>query len=94
MRLDKFLQVSRLVKRRQLANQLCDGGHVLRGGRAARASAEVAAGDELEIDYGWRRLRVRIRTVPPGQVGRAGATELYDLLGEERRQAEPPPGAE
>ena len=85
MRLDKFLQVSRLVKRRALANQLCDGGHVHRDGRAARASAEVEAGQEIEIDYGWRQVTVRIRAVPAGQVGRATATELYDLLREVRR---------
>jgi len=90
MRLDKFLQVSRLIKRRTLANQLCDGAHVRRGGCAARASAEVAAGDVLEIDYGWRTLTVRIASVPAGAVGRAGAAELYVLLSEERRRQEPP----
>ena len=89
MRLDKFLQVSRLVKRRALANQLCDGGHVHRDGRTARASAEVEVGQEIEIDYGWRQLTVRIRAVPAGQVARAVATELYDLVREVRSPDRP-----
>ena len=84
MRLDKFLQVSRLVRRRTLANQLCDGGHVRRGGRPARASAEVAAGDVLEIDYGWRRLTVRVQAVPAGPVPRAVAAMLCEVLADER----------
>lgn len=84
MRLDKFLQVSRLIKRRTLANQLCDGRHVQRNGHACRASTEVAVGDTLEIDYGWRRLQVRIDQVPAGQVGKAAATDLYTVLGEIR----------
>jgi len=89
MRLDKFLQVSRLVKRRALANQLCDGGHVRKGGRPARASAEVAVGAEVEIDYGWHRLKVRVLAVPAGQVGKSGAADLYEVLEDERRR-EPP----
>ena len=94
MRLDKFLQVSRLVKRRALANQLCDGGHVSKGGRPARASAEVEVGAEIEVDYGWRRLKVRVLSVPAGQVGKAGAADLYAVLEEERRQDRPPTGEE
>ena len=94
LRLDKFLQVSRLIKRRALANQLCDGGHVQRTGRPARASVEVAPGDTLEIDYGWRRLKVRVLSVPAGQVGRAAAAELYEVLADERRGPEPAPDAE
>lgn len=94
VRLDKFLQVSRLIKRRALANQLCDGGHVRRGDRPARASAEVTAGDVLDIDYGWRSVRVRVVAVPTGQVGKAGAAELYEILAEERRGSEPRPEPE
>lgn len=89
MRLDKFLQVSRLIKRRALANQLCDGGHVRKDGRPARASAEVDVGAEIDVDYGWRRLTIRVRSVPAGQVGKAGAPELYEVLAEERRQDRP-----
>ncbi len=89
LRLDKFLQVSRLVKRRALANQLCDGGHVHRGGRPARASAEVNPGDVLEIHYGWRRLEVRVLSIPAGQVGRTTASTLYEVLADERQGPEP-----
>jgi ribosomal 50S subunit-recycling heat shock protein len=91
MRLDKFLQVSRLIRRRTLANQLCDGGHVTRAGHPLRASAEVHPGDTLDVDYGWRRLQIRVVTVPPGPVPKAEAATLYTVLGEERR-TEPPVG--
>jgi ribosomal 50S subunit-recycling heat shock protein len=91
MRLDKFLQVSRLVRRRVLANQLCDGGRVRREGRVARASAQVAVGDILEIDYGWRRLTVRVAALPGGQVGRGEAAELYEVLADERRSGDGAP---
>ncbi len=92
MRLDKFLQVSRLVRRRVLANTLCDGGRVTRNGHPARASAEVAPGDALRIDYGWRQLEVRVRSVPAGAVGKAGAADLWELVRDVR--AGPPPADE
>lgn len=89
VRLDKFLQVSRLVRRRVLANALCDGGRVERNGRPARASAEVAPGDVLRIDYGWRQLEVRVLEVPPGHTGRPVAAEtLWERI-REVRGAEP-----
>ncbi len=84
MRLDKFLQVSRLVRRRVLANQLCDGGHVLQGGRPLRASAEVRPGAELELELGYRHLYIRILAVPAGPVPRGDAGALYELLREIR----------
>lgn len=52
MRLDKFLKVSRLIKRRSVAKQVCDGGLVMLNGRAAKASSEVKEGDVIEIRYG------------------------------------------
>ncbi len=90
MRLDKFLQVSRLIRRRALANQLCDGGHVCRDGRPLRASAEVRVGDVLDVDYGWRRLRVAISEVPPGPVPKPAAAGLYTVVHEARVAPEPP----
>lgn len=89
MRLDKFLQVSRLIRRRALANQMCDGGHVERDGRPLRASAEVRPGDQLSVDYGWRRLEVEIVAVPPGPVPKAEAAGLFRILLEERKSAQP-----
>lgn len=60
MRLDKFLKVSRLVKRRAVANDLCRAGHVLVNGRPAKPASRLAAGDVIEIDLAPRRLRVEV----------------------------------
>ncbi|MDR2686781.1 MAG: RNA-binding S4 domain-containing protein [Oscillospiraceae bacterium] len=63
MRLDKYLKVSRLVKRRTVANELCDAGHVEVNGKAARASHEVKPGDLLAISVGARKTRARVLSV-------------------------------
>lgn len=63
MRLDKYLKVSRIIKRRTVANEACDAGRVLVNGRPARASYEVKEGDELEIRLGQAPLRARITAV-------------------------------
>jgi len=63
MRLDKFLKVSRLIKRRTIANEACDAGRVLAGGKPARASYEVKVGDILEISLGTREIKVEVLTV-------------------------------
>lgn len=64
MRLDKFLQISRLVKRRTLAHSLCEGGHVAVNGTIAKASSTVRVGDHIVIDWGGRRLVARVQDVP------------------------------
>ena len=64
MRLDKFLQVSRLVRRRTLANRLCDAGRVTVNGRRAEPADAVRAGDVIEVEVGDRRVRARVRDVP------------------------------
>ncbi len=64
MRVDKYLQVSGLVKRRVLAQRLCDAGRVRVGDRRAKPSSEVAVGDVLEFGVGERRRRVRILALP------------------------------
>lgn len=64
MRLDKFLQVSRLIKRREIANRLCDHGRVRLNGAVAKASATVRAGDVITISRGDRRLVAKITDVP------------------------------
>ncbi len=89
MRLDKYLQVSRLVKRRALAKQLCDGGHVLCDGRPARASTEVRAEMRVSIDYGWRTLHLRVLDVPARAVPKDAAAALYVVTEDERRPPEP-----
>ena len=60
MRLDKFLKVSRLIKRRTVANEACDAGRVLINGRTAKASAAVKAGDVIEIAFGTKSVKVRV----------------------------------
>ena len=63
MRLDKYLKVSRLIKRRTVANEACDGGRVSINGKTAKASAEVRPGDTIELAFGERRVRVEVVSV-------------------------------
>jgi len=63
MRLDKYLKVSRLIKRRSVANEACDGERVSVNGRAAKASYDVKPGDMLEIRFGQRTLKVEVLSV-------------------------------
>ena len=63
MRLDKYLKVSRLIKRRTVANEACDGGRVSLNGKTAKASAEVRPGDVIEVGFGQRKLRVEVVSV-------------------------------
>ena len=63
MRLDKYLKVSRLIKRRTVANEACDAGRVLVGGKPARASYEVKVGDVIELHFGARTVRVQVESV-------------------------------
>lgn len=63
MRLDKYLKVSRLIKRRTVANEACDAGRVMINGKVAKASAEVKPGDKLTIQFGTREVTVEIVSV-------------------------------
>ena len=63
MRLDKYLKVSRLIKRRTVANEACDNGRVLLNGQPARASAPVRTGDIIEISFGNRTTKVEVLAV-------------------------------
>ena len=60
MRLDKFLKVSRLIKRRTVANEACDAGRVLVNGKTAKASVKVKTGDVIEIQFGTRTVKVEV----------------------------------
>lgn len=60
MRLDKFLKVSRLIKRRTVANEACDAGRVLVNGKTAKASANVKPGDIIQIEFGSRQTKVEV----------------------------------
>ena len=72
MRLDKYLKVSRLIKRRTVANEACDNERVSVNGRAQRASYEVKPGDRIAIRFGARTLEVEVLTVTDN-VGKADA---------------------
>ena len=60
MRLDKFLKVSRLIKRRTVANEVCDAGRVLVNDKPAKASVKVKQGDIIEIQFGTRTVKVEV----------------------------------
>lgn len=63
MRLDKFLKVSRIIKRRTVANEACDNGRVMVNGKVARASYDVKVGDILEISFGTRTFKAEVLNV-------------------------------
>ena len=63
MRLDKYLKVTRLIKRRTIANEACDAEKVIVNGKAARASYDVKIGDIIEINMGTRPLKVKVTNV-------------------------------
>lgn len=79
MRLDKFLKVSRLIKRRTVANEACDAGRVTLNGKVARASAEVKPGDIIEIAFGNRETRVEVLAVQE-TVRKDDAADLFRYL--------------
>lgn len=80
MRLDKYLKVSRLIKRRTVANEACDNERVTVNGRIARASYEVKPGDEIAIRFGERTLRVEVLAVLEN-AGKADAPAMYREIG-------------
>ncbi len=79
MRLDKFLKVSRIIKRRTVANEACDGGHVSVNGKIAKASVDVKEGDVIAVTFGQRTLTVRILLVKE-TVGKDASGELYEVI--------------
>ena len=79
MRLDKYLKVSRIIKRRTVANDACDAEHVTVNGRPAKASYDVKLGDVIEVGFGGRTLKVRVLCVKE-IVGKADAAELYEVI--------------
>ena len=86
MRLDKYLKVSRIIKRRTVAKEACDGGRVTVGGKIAKAGTEVKAGDVLEIRFGSRMGRYRITDVRE-VVRKEDATAMYEVLSEDEGMA-------
>lgn len=79
MRLDKYLKVSRLIKRRTVANEACDAGRVLVNDKPAKASVSVKAGDVIEIQFGTRSVKVEVVNVQE-TVRKEEAQEMYKYL--------------
>ena len=79
MRLDKFLKVSRLIKRRTVANEACDAGRVSVNGKPAKASAEVKAGDIITIGFGNKEVKVEVLSVQE-TIRKEEAKELFRYL--------------
>ena len=77
MRLDKFLKMTRLVKRRTLANALCDNGHAQINGKVAKAANEVKVGDELTLSYGPKQVRVQVLALPTVALGTQAQAAAY-----------------
>ncbi|MBD3348313.1 MAG: RNA-binding S4 domain-containing protein [Candidatus Eisenbacteria bacterium] len=86
MRLDQYLKLSRIIKQRSAAKSACDAGRVEITGRKAKAGTEIHEGDEIAVNLRDRFLRVRVRKIPAGNVSKARASELYDLI-EDRKAA-------
>ena len=81
MRLDKYLKVSRIIKRRTVANDACDTEHVSVNGRRAKASYDVKEGDILEVTFGQRTLKIRVLTVKE-TVAKSEAATMYEVIEE------------
>lgn len=79
MRLDKYLKVSRLIKRRTVANEVCDAKHVTINGKIARASYDVKVGDVIEISMGQNVTRARVLNVAE-TVRKEDAAAMYEFL--------------
>ncbi|MBE5952335.1 MAG: RNA-binding S4 domain-containing protein [Lachnospiraceae bacterium] len=79
MRLDKYLKVSRLIKRRTVANEACDAGRVMVNDKVAKASAEVKVGDIIEIGFGTKSVRVRVLDIQD-TTKKEAAKELFEYL--------------
>ena len=79
MRLDKYLKVSRIIKRRTVANDACDAEHVTVNGRVAKASYDVKEGDIIEVSFGQRKLKVRVLDIREF-TAKADAASLYEVI--------------
>ena len=79
MRLDKYLKVSRLIKRRTVANEACDAGRVFANGKVARASYDVKVGDIIEISFGSKNVKVQVLNVAE-TVKKDDAALMYKII--------------
>lgn len=88
MRLDKWLKVSRLIKRRTVAQMACDQNRVFVNDRPAKSATELHVGDRVHLELGSRALTVKVLEVPAGAVPAQNAGDLYELTEEIRRSPE------
>ena len=79
MRLDKYLKISRLIKRRTVAADACSASRVLLNGKEAKPAKEVKVGDLIEIVYGNRTIKVKVTAVTES-TKKAGAADLYEVI--------------
>lgn len=79
MRIDKYLKLSRVIKRRTVANDACDTEHVSVNGRVVKASYDVKVNDIIEISFGERTLKLRVLDVRE-HVGKSDASSLYEII--------------
>ena len=88
LRLDKWLKVSRLIKRRTIAQMACEHGRVFVNERPAKSSLELKVGDKVHIELGARAITANVLSVPPGAVAAQDASSLYEITEEIRRPPE------
>ena len=81
MRIDKFLKVSRIIKRRTVANEVADAGRIIVNGREVKASYQVKIGDEIQIMFGTKPVKVKVLSVE-NVVSKDGAREMYTVIEE------------
>lgn len=79
MRIDKYLKVSRIIKRRTVANEACDAGRVLVNGKVVKASADVKIGDVIEVQFGQRTVKVEVVSLNE-TTKKENAVEMYKDL--------------
>ncbi len=82
MRLDKFLKVSRIIKRRTVANEVCDMARVFVNDNPAKPAKQLKVGDIITIEYKVKILKARVLKVPSGNVSINEASELYEIIEE------------
>lgn len=83
MRLDKFLKVSRLIKRRTVAKEVCDQGRISINGQTAKAGSVVKEGDELTIRFGQKIVKAKVEKIQE-TTKKESASEMYRIIKEER----------
>ncbi|MBQ8178441.1 MAG: RNA-binding S4 domain-containing protein [Clostridia bacterium] len=82
MRVDKYLKLSRIIKRRTVANDACDADRVLINGKVAKPSKEIKVGDIIGVRFGDKEAYFKVLVIPTGNVGKADAASLYEVVNE------------